>query len=293
MWWIFVHIVTACMLIIGFVIAGFVLAFNPGAISTGFIHIYPPLNIPFVYPPWLVESMLAFFWFSAVFSSLKRKFCDVTHASYLWELAPIIGKLLIAHIFLSVVLRVAFNLHLLLAYGGGWLVAVYIPMQIVIYRYPKKKQRLEETQLTAEKLKKITQKSQAVQAFLDVFPSASFYVIDNAVKHKIATCVLMHRQLRKERDRLYEDITLEIPVDLKKRTPLDGKAKVSRYIFQSDEAASAVVELPDLTVGQLSGELLPIDDFTLDKLDASFSRYPSLHDLPLPIATRQGTYQTA
>ncbi|MEW6236607.1 MAG: hypothetical protein AB1656_14580 [Candidatus Omnitrophota bacterium] len=294
LWPIFVLIVIACSLIVSFTIAAFVGAFDPRAISLGIVKIYPPLSLPTLYPPWFVELHLAVFWFTAVFGSLKHRFCDITKPdSMLWKLAPKVPYWVNAHIVLTLILRAVFNQGLIVSYIGGWFAAVYVPIKIAIYRYPRTQKKLESIQISAQQAKEIALKNEAVQAFLAHFPAARFYVFDHAVKNQVGTCVFLQRKRRRERDGLLEDITLEVSIDLDRCETLRGKEIISHYIFLTNGEASSVVELPPLKIEALDEWDAPLDSFTLDKLDTAFDRYPSLRDAPLPVASRKAVYETA
>lgn len=57
LWWVYVSVVVLCSLIINYIIEAFVGGFGAATGSGGIVRIYPP---------WLVELHIAYFWFSLI-----------------------------------------------------------------------------------------------------------------------------------------------------------------------------------------------------------------------------------
>ncbi len=285
LWPVFVFVIVASSFIINFVIAAFVGAHGGG--GGVFTMYFIGGKIPSFYPPWLFELHLAFFWYSAIYGSLKRKFCDVTRGSNLWEMASLIPKLLLPYLGISLLARFALDQSILVAYGVTWFLCVFLPMYIAIYLYPRKQAKLEEERIAPEKIQNIAEQHPLAQRFFSHYPEKRVDIIDNQRKKNVAICVFSHRISRPERAEMQEDLVLEIPVDLKARIPLEEQGNISRYIFYTNENRSAVIELDDKRILTLDERKKSLDEFTLSRYDTAFERFPSLLDNPLPVAVRR------
>lgn len=272
------------------------------------IYVYTGMaGKPFnVYPAWLWEVFFSFYWFSFVFKSLNKKYFDVTQPrTFVWELKPLAGWVLIIHFFSAYFLTfailplmgISLLPRVLIAYLGSYLLTVSVPMQLALVLYPRFQKKLESERITAERIRSIALQSPSVQRFVERYPNYLTYVYDNVLKNQTATCLFLYRQPRAERDRLYEDIVLEIPIDMKSKTPVERRVKNTHYIFLNGAESSAVLHFPgddsrgDQATGGSHTPYPSLDEDTLRRFDSLMERFPLLDKIPFPLAVRGVPYE--
>ncbi len=282
--WIFFAVVIAGSLIAQYTISAFVVVYGGAlGIQAGNISLYPP---------WLVELHISFFWYSWVFSALNRRLFDITKKNtYKWDVKSYVGKLFFAYLVISNTLRFALGFDILISYLITLLVVIVIPLYLAFLFHPVMERHEAKSRITGKEMKEIALKNPLACQFMAHYPQSKTYIFENQNKHDIGTCILLFRREREERNEIWEDILLEIPIDMKKKEPLNGSEKFHRYIFSHAEEGSCVLELsPE---GILERDVIdkPLEKFDLDRFDSLFARFPPLQEIPLPIAVSGESYE--
>lgn len=277
---LFVSVVIVCLFVTHFIIFAF----------TGMV----------VLPFWFFEVLLGFFWFLSILGQLNNKYCDISRPeSDLWKLRPLIPWIITINVVTTYLLRFlilpAFTSSIVemmvIAYFGSLIFTVVIPMEVAKIVYPLWEKRQESEQFDPQKLKEIALKSQTARHYSTQFPHFKTYVFDYAVRNDVATCLFLHRRDRFDRPGMQEDITLEIPIDLKQKIPLENSEKISRYVFHTNDTSSSVLQIPDFDLSRVDTIDEPLDSFTLDQFDTLMSRFPSLVEVPFSLALRDVAYK--
>ncbi len=274
--WLLIAIGIAGSLIANFTIIGFVGAYG-GQVE--------------LYPPWVVELHLNFYWFSYLFMAFNRKFFHVTTQKDYSFLKPVFQYSYSLNLIASFMLRFAFNQSILVSYIATFVVLMWIPILLTILYRPYWEKRQESARIDEKQLKSIALQHEMAYRFTELYPDYKCFVIDYAVKNEVATCLFLHRRNRDDLPGLQEDVILEIPIDIKKKIPLKGREQIQRYIFRQGEGASAVMPLPMEDPFNTEEIVKPLDQYILDQFDTIFNRFPSLEITPLPIASRNTLYQ--
>jgi len=252
------------------------------------------------FAPWVYEVMLSYFWFMVLLDKLNKTYCDVTKPeSDLWKFQPMIRWVFFVNIVFSFSLRFmilplfteSMSLTITIAYIGSLFVTVVLPMEIAKIAYPLWEKRQESEKFSPDKIKKIALQSAAAKQFSKLFPQYKTYVFDSSVRNSIATSLFLHRHERGEQTDMLEDITLEVPVDLKRKIPVTDNEKLSRYVFQTTGETSSVLQLPEFSLSSIDVLDKPLDDFTLGQFDTLVDRFPSLQDIPFSLALRNVPYK--
>ena len=240
-----------------------------------------------IYPVEIVEVQLSFYWFSLVFHYLNTYFHDIAGTrSELTDISPVLSCLFVAHMISAYIMRFGLNLHYIYSYFGSFLAIIVIPLPIISFLYRRYRKAQKNVQVPAIKVKNSALQNPVAEAFVQQYPSIRTFVYNHLRENQTARCLFLHRRRRDEKPDLYEDILLEIPVDLKSLQPLPGQERVTNYLFQTTHEASAVLEQPlDEAWHPLALEK-PLDADTLEKMDYLIPRYPSLLDKPLPLVIR-------
>lgn len=253
-----------------------------------------------LYPWWLWDIFVSFYWLTAVFGSLNHNYLDTTKPrTFIWDLKPLIAWLFCIHWVVAYVtslailapLGVPWWLRWIIAYPGTYVFTVAIPMQIAVIVYPRYQKKQIEERIDPGEIRALAMQCDEASEFVKQFPDSKAFVVDNAFKNKVATCLFLHRKTRPEMEGLWEDAVLEIPVDMTRYEPLREKIKAQRYIFQIAEGQSAVYHLPidDFINRHVDSQRL--DDDTLAKFDSSLFRYPSLETTPFSLAIRDVPFE--
>jgi len=251
-------------------------------------------------PAWLVEVMISFFWFSVVFKVLKDRYFDPTRPSP----APQILQSMVGCCFLGCV-AIAYGLSLgflpwftdsvmhriLLAYLGGLAVVVYAPMAVAEFWYPRWARKQESVSARGEEIYALALECPAVKRFTALFPGCRVFVFNNKVKNVEASCLLAFRRERKERPGLWEEISLEVPVDWRARRAAASRIKPDRYIFQTGEEGSAVMHLSEPENWEVHANSTPLDEALLETFDRMVNRYPPMDKLPFRLAIHPVEYE--
>ena len=272
--WVFTAIVVASSIIVCFIIFAF----------TGLC----------VYPAWLIELQIAFFWFSGVFRYVKHKILMEADKNYdQWDLKPFVGYLFVAHIMFTFFLRFVFRENVYIAYLGTFIVGVVLPASVAFALYPRWLKRQETTKFKPGDIKEMAMKSALALQFMACFPEAKIYVSGHARKHEVGFCLFLYRRKREERPALWEDVLLEVAVDLKRKTALAGREQAQRYIFETVEELSAVFSLPPEAVWDEQELAKPLEEDILKRFDTLLARFPTLSQAPLPVVSRNLPYEIA
>lgn len=251
-----------------------------------------------IYPAWLNEIMIGFYWFAFVYWFARLRVAnDEKRSEYKEFIIEKTGVWFCVH----VVSAYVFSFALLyqqpalvrypVSYLGTFVLTMILPVLYYRYRFPRWQAKLESNQLSLSSLRKIALRCEDARRFVELFPSHRVFVYDNKVKNTVATCLLAHRTYRTERPDLQEEITLEIPIDIKKKRPVESGVKRSRYIFQTDDELGTVMHLHDTEQWDLHRSYDPLDQDTLRKFDTMINRFPSLRVTPFPLAVRKVPFE--
>ncbi len=253
-----------------------------------------------VYPWWLWELIFSFYWFSAVFHSLNKNYLDPTSPrTFLWDLKPMIAWVFSIHLVAGYAIsfgilcpmQVSFGGRALIAYLGSYVAIVAIPMQLAVIFYPKIQKKLESQRADPRMIQSLAMQCGEAQDFCQRFSPIRTFVSDHAWKNQIATCFLAHRFPRRERDGLWEEVVLAIPVDMSRKKGLGERIQVDRYLFQVEEGRSTVFHLPVENWMEEHARPKPLDSDTLNKFDTLLDRFPTLEEMPFPLAVRKVAFE--
>ncbi len=238
---------------------------------------------------WILEVGAALVWFALSFAILRRTIWDVTiRRTIMWDIKQIVAILFMLHIAIAFLLRFSYHQNLLFSYLAPLALFVIFP----ITAYPLLRTLFiklsRSRRLGAERIKTIAFNTNAAQQFLKKYPDSRIYIYDHDRKHQIGVCLLQYRRARNERPDLYEDLLLEIPVNLQQKSVIEGKERFMRYIFQPYREGSIIMELPDEMpeLDNSSNESNSLDQQVLSHFDGIMNAFPSLEQSPLPIAIR-------
>jgi hypothetical protein len=284
LWWVYISIVVFASLVINFTIAFFVgmLGGATGVGGAGFQ----------LYPDWLVELHIAYFWFALIAKWLLDVFCNPVRVLdrrkvNIEELRGMISYVMLAHMISTGALRLL-GVHWMYAYPIPFAVTVIAPVMIARAALPLWNKRQEEERLSEDAIRAIAEGGNLARQFMRAFPQAQAVVYCNERKNATAFCVFWTRNERDDLPGLREDTVLEVPVDMRKRE-VAGDGVLSRYIFLSNDAGTAVQHLPPPHPENLDAPSAPLDAFTLDKMNSAMYRHPHLEEAPLPLVTRELT----
>ncbi len=238
---------------------------------------------------WILEVGAALVWFALSFAILRRTIWDVTtRRTIMWDIKQVVGFLFVLHIAVAFLLRFYYKQDLLFSYLSPLVLFVAFPL----ITYPLLKTLFiklsKSRRLSAERIKTIASNTNAAKQFLLKYPGSKIYIYDHDRNHQVGVCLLQYRRTRDERPDLYEDLLLEIPINLKQKRVVEGKENFMHYIFQPYREGSIIMELPD-DIPQIynsSDESNSLDQQVLSHFDGIMNAFPSLEQSPLPIAIR-------
>lgn len=254
-----------------------------------------------VFPPWLWEILFSYYWFAALFSSMNKKYFGATQSAhpFIWDLKPFAAWLFVIHLISAYLLtfgilpwwNFSLFMRVLIAYPGSYAITFAIPIQIALVAYPRflKKQKLPGSDPKA--IQKLALQCELVQTFVGHFLEVRTFVCDHARKNQVATCFFAHRIPRSERPGLWEEAVVAVPVDINAQKALCKKVKVDRYLFQVEEERSTVFHLPVDDWLEAHSRPTPLEKDILDRFDTLFDRFPSMQEIPFPLALRQVPYE--
>lgn len=191
---------------------------------------------------------------------------------------------MLAHILLTGALRLG-GVHWIYAYPIPFAVTVIAPVMIARAMLPFWNRRQRQERLSPDEMRAIAKTGELAKKFLHAFPQAKSIPYGGERKNATAFCVFWIRFERAELPGLREDITLEVPVNTRKRQ-VAGDGILTRYLFLSADTGTAVHHRPPPIPEELSAAISPLDPFTLDKIGSAMYRHPSLEEAPLPYVTR-------
>jgi hypothetical protein len=237
---------------------------------------------------WVLEIAATVFWFATLFVFLKRAVWDITkRRTIYWNIKGLIIFLFFLHIALAFFLRFELHQSIFTAYPESFAACVVLPLILLpLYRYGSD-QYGKTVRLPSERICQIAYQSALVRDFMERFPACIVYVYNHSHHDLIGTCLFQHRRIRLEREDLYEDLLLEVLINLKKRQPYAGKERFIHYLFQPYQEGSIVMDLPDR--GWTENDVL--DEMTLARFDQIVNSFPSLARYPLPIAIRKEPFE--
>ena len=238
---------------------------------------------------WILEVSAALVWFALSFAILRRTIWDVTiRRTIMWDIRQIVTLLFALHIAVAFLLRFYYKQDLLFSYLSPLVLLVAFPL----IAYPLLRSLLiklfQSRRLSAERIMAIASTTDAAKQFLQKYPDSRIYIYDHDRNHKVGVCLLQYRRTRDERPDLYEDVLLEIPINLKQKRVVEGKERFTHYIFQPYREGSIIMELPDdiPQIYNYSNESNSLDQQVLSHFDGIINAFPSLEKSPLPIAIR-------
>jgi len=253
---------------------------------------------PSVIPIWLVELILSIGWFIFQYFFIKWIIrLSILSKGYFQEYKTLLvwgyqAQIIAATILRLYVLRdanIAYFHKLGISYLGTCVVFLALPMAGIWIFHPLFHPKKEGMKWDAKTIKKIALQCVQAQQFCEQYPNCRVYVFEHAIKDRYVQSVFAQRLRRHEREGLFEDRLLEIPVDWKKRTVWEEEIRSRRYIFQSGENGSAVLELLAEEPWPRKDE--PLEEEWLQRFDDSFNRFPSLDSAPLPAAIQPSAYE--
>ncbi len=252
-----------------------------------------------VFPFWLTEMMISFYWFGLLYWFLKSRINqEEISQGYQRLLIKLTGALFGLHIIeaflLSLVILPMFcsmPIRLLIAYPGTALVTLLIPLALTPMTYNRWAKKQASERIRPTKIRSLALRNPKAQRFIELFPECQTYIYDHKVENKVAACLFLHRQYRPEREGLMEDITLEIPIDMKTKLPIDNRTSILHYIFTMDEQSSSIMHLDYDDPLAACKDQTTLDEKLLDKFDMQMDRFPSLQDAPFQLAIRKTTFE--
>ncbi|MEW6236910.1 MAG: prepilin-type N-terminal cleavage/methylation domain-containing protein [Candidatus Omnitrophota bacterium] len=253
---------------------------------------------PQVIPLWLVELILSIGWFAFQYFFIKWLIrLSILSKGYFQEYKTLLvwgyqTQIVAAYILRFYVLRdadIAYFHKLGISYLGTYVIFFVLPLAGIWIFHPLFHPKKEAAKWDAKTVKKIALQCVQAQKFYERYPKCRIYVFDHPLKDRYVHCVFTQRIRRHEREDLFEDRLLEVPVDWKKRTVWEEEIQQRRYIFQSGENGSTVLELPAGDSYPRKEE--PLEEESLQRFDDSFNRFPSLDSAPLPAAIQRSPYE--
>lgn len=243
-------------------------------------------------PGWFIELQVSYFWHSFVFLICARLYS--IHAErhlFLRGKQLFMGWLFTFYVAVVLILRFQMDVYYLVAYPVPVVVCIYIPLYLYLAVYPVYARRADLVKINPKRLIQLAKESFQVRAFLQCFADVKMYAYQIERKHHEAKCVLMHRRQRDERDGLFEDIVMEVTIDMDAKPPEIVQEELTRYLFLEGEEGSAVIHLETDHDIRLEAFEKPLEKMSLMQIDTAFERYPLLGDLPLVLTTVNGAYQ--
>ncbi len=234
---------------------------------------------------WLLEIPASLVWFVLLYRVLRWMIWDITaKRTFLWDIKSLIVWLFVLHIGVALMLRFGFHYSLFAAYPLSFVICVGLPLATLAAMEKRREHLRHQPRLGARQILDLARSCLPAQDFLSRYPLHAVYVFNHTRDHQAATCLFHHRRRRLERDDLFEDVLLEIGIDMRIRQALPDRVRFTRYLFQPYQEGSIVMELE----GEAGDEEEPISPDTLDRFDQILNRFPSLADDPLPIVLHRG-----
>lgn len=228
-------------------------------------------------PGWMVELLMSYFWHSFVFVICARLYMkQADRHEFLRGKQLFFGWLFTIYLSVVLVLRFVLDVDYRFAYTVPIVVCVYFPFYVYLMWYPVYAKKADLARISPKRLLGLVKESPQVQAFLRCFADVKAYAYQIERKHHEAKCVFMHRRKREERDEMYEDIVLEVAVDLDAKPQRIVREELTRYLFQEGEEGSAVVHLPSEHEICVDAFQQPLEEIRLIQIDTAFERYPLL-----------------
>lgn len=243
------------------------------------------------FAPWFLELHVMYFWFSLIFLLIAGLYKNYAQKhDFLRGKQYFMGWLFTLYVAAVMVLRFAFEVDVMLAYGLPILFCIIIPFNSFFIRHSIITERLEKNKIAPDWLYKIVIESSRALSFLQCFPDAKAYAFQLEQKHSDAKCIFVHRRKRDERPEMYEDIVLEVTVNTNTNPPQIAQEECSRYLFHDGEEGSAVIHLYPVNEIKIETFNQPLEYITLTQFDSAFERYPLLGHLPLALAAWRDSY---
>ncbi|MFB3785008.1 MAG: hypothetical protein ACE15F_01425 [bacterium] len=234
---------------------------------------------------WLIEIPASLVWFILLYRALKWMIWDITaKRTFLWNIKSLIVLLFVLHIGVALLLRFGLHYSLFVSYPLSFAFGVILPLVTLTAVEKTREKRRYHPRLDARVILNLAQSCPPVKEFTRRYPIRAAYVFDHTRNHRVAACLFHHRRERPERADLFEDVLLEIEIDMRIRQALPDQTRITRYLFQPYQDGSILMEL----VGEAGDEKLPLSQETLLRFDQILNRFPSLADDPLPIALHRG-----
>ncbi len=250
---------------------------------------YTGVKIAEFVPAPIVEIMLSAGFFVILFMVLRRVLFEYTKEGHpLFYYRRQIWILFLAHIAFIYLFRFAFNIEIFTAYFSSLLLLVVIPIVGICLYIPIKERRGERTGMDAGRIRQIALECEIALDFVKRFPKCRIYIYDHAAKNQYGKCLFLHRHKRPENETIFEDVILEVLVDMRSKQPALSERPYTRYIFQAEDFGSTVLELPCSDIPDLDR---PLDESILNRFNGVLGEFPSLDSAPLPIASRQTAYE--
>jgi prepilin-type N-terminal cleavage/methylation domain-containing protein len=240
---------------------------------------------------WVIEIPISIAWFVVQFMAVRN-----TYKTFLMDYAiPSVVKSILLLCFITQVIyaymmRYYYFSDMLNSYLYPFLLLsclpAFITIPLVIY-YSEKKPSIR---LSPERMKEIALQDPQAKTFVESNPGYSLYISQNTTDFRMGSCLFAARRKRDELENLYEECTLTIFIDLKKKAIVNDLSDESHYFFIDDNDQSTLVELheSDKNFMNLNN---PIDTDILSQLQNLPPRFPSLQQGPLPLLSNKINYQ--
>lgn len=250
---------------------------------------YTGVKIAEIVPSQILEFLFSLGLFVVLFLILRKVLFEFTREGhYLFYYRRTIWVLFLAHIGVIYLLRFVFDITPLFAYAASISGVVILPIAGICIYIAMNERRSETTKMEAVRVKQIAMECELARDFVKRFPDCRIFVFDNVAKNRFGKCLFLHRSKRPEGEKLSEDLILEIQVDMKRKHPIASEPAYNRYIFQPEEFGSTVLDLP---CPEIPDSSLPLSEMVMNRFNAVLGEYPSLDDVPLPIAARNVPYE--
>lgn len=237
---------------------------------------------------WIFEIVASLAWFVLLYVVLKHILWDYTRKrTFLWNIKPLVVTLFFLHIGIAFFLRFWLQISIINAYPLSFGFCVVVPTLMIPLLLKFQEILGHQNRLTGVKVREIAMQSPTAQEFVQTYPDSTFYVYHHTRNHRIGTCLIQHRNSRQERPALFEDLLLEIFVDLMRCKVIPGKERITHYLFQPYQEGSIVMELPE---GDWRNPTV-IPDSVLLQFDQIMNTFPSLESYPLPLAVRKVAFE--
>lgn len=244
-----------------------------------------------IYPAWLKELHVVFFWFSMTFRTLNHTWREMAErGEHMRERKDLMGWLFILQAAAALALRFGAGLDIITSYAGSFFLLGVAPLYGADWILPVLAKRGQSVRMAASRVRALAANTAAARGFLRRFPEAQAFVYGNTRESQTAACVFHRRFECRGREDLFQDAVLTVPVDMRKAAADESGIRFDHYWLINGEEASSVVHPPKAYDMEDFDEDEPPSADLVAKIESMPPRYPLLRDVPLEIANRGGKY---